>query len=178
LIDSAKKKMYAARLRRPIPYIDKTVYVNWNALCISAYLQAARVLGPETGMTETRSFALRSLDRVLSEAWNPEHGLLHVIAYSEQGFPAEGSNGASGVATPGKRQVAGLLDDYAFTALACFEAYESTADLSYFRFGKAIADFMIAPPSAHSPPGVSHFRIRQLQPGIPPPRSCYSGFTL
>ena len=46
LIDSAKKKMYAARLRRPIPYIDKTVYVSWNALCISAYLQAARVLGP------------------------------------------------------------------------------------------------------------------------------------
>ncbi len=46
--------MYAARLRRPIPYIDKTVYVNWNALCISAYLQAARVLGPgATGMTES-----------------------------------------------------------------------------------------------------------------------------
>jgi hypothetical protein len=144
LINSAKKKMYAARLRRPIPYIDKTVYVNWNALCISAYLQAARVLGPETGTPDARSFALRSLDRVLSEAWNPERGLLHVIAYSGQGFPAEGSNGASGVATPGKRQVAGLLDDYAFTALACFEAYESTADLSYFRFGKAIADFMIA----------------------------------
>ena len=47
LIDSAKKKMYAARLRRPIPYIDKTVYVSWNALCISAYLQAARVLGSQ-----------------------------------------------------------------------------------------------------------------------------------
>jgi uncharacterized protein YyaL (SSP411 family) len=138
VIDSAKKKMYAARLRRPIPYIDKTVYVSWNALCISAYLQAARVLGLSAGsqsepaMSEARSFALRSLDRILSEAWNPERGLLHVIAYSEQDSPA------------GKRPVAGLLDDYAFTALACFEAYESTADLSYFRFGKSIADFMVA----------------------------------
>jgi len=146
LIDSAKKKMYSARLRRPIPYVDKTVYVSWNSLCISAYLQAARVLPPpptqEQGlpsgeaMSEARSFALRSLDRILSEAWNPERGLRHVIAYSGQ---AEDS----GAGAP-KRLVAGLLDDYAFTALACFEAYESTADLSYFRFGKSIADFMIA----------------------------------
>jgi uncharacterized protein YyaL (SSP411 family) len=134
LLNSAKKKMYAARLSRPIPYVDKTVYVSWNALCISAYLQAARVLGPEGdgAMIEARSFALRSLDRILSEAWNPERGLLHVIAYSGQDSPSA------------RREVAGLLDDYAFTALACFEAYESTTDLTYFRFGKSIADFMIA----------------------------------
>src|SRR5262249_25606024 len=44
LLESAKKKMYAARLQRPTPFVDKTVYVSWNALCISAYLQAARVL--------------------------------------------------------------------------------------------------------------------------------------
>ena len=44
LLQSAKKKMYAARLKRPTPYVDKTVYVGWNALCISAYLEAAKVL--------------------------------------------------------------------------------------------------------------------------------------
>ena len=32
LLDSAKKKMYAARLKRPTPYVDKTMYVGWNAL--------------------------------------------------------------------------------------------------------------------------------------------------
>jgi uncharacterized protein YyaL (SSP411 family) len=37
-----------------------------------------------------------------------------------------------------------LLDDYAFTALACLDAYEATADLSYFKFAHAIADAMIA----------------------------------
>ena len=180
-----KKKMYAARLRRPIPYVDKTVYVSWNALCISAYLQAARVLGPEGdgAMIEARSFALRSLDRILSEAWNPERGLLHVIAYSGQDSPHA------------RREIAGLLDDYAFTALACFEAYESTADLSYFRFGKSIADFMIAhfydqqdggffdmpngapqALSARLPPGASRSRIRRLRPEIPPPQLRCSGF--
>src|SRR2546422_1127262 len=44
LLNSAKKKMYAARLKRPTPYVDKTVYVGWNALCVSAYLEAAKVL--------------------------------------------------------------------------------------------------------------------------------------
>jgi uncharacterized protein YyaL (SSP411 family) len=40
ILDSAKMKMYAARLRRPTPYVDKTVYAGWNALCISAYRSA------------------------------------------------------------------------------------------------------------------------------------------
>ena len=66
LLDSAKKKMYAARLQRPTPFVDKTVYVSWNALCISAYLKAARVLK----LDGARKFALRSLDRILSQAWN------------------------------------------------------------------------------------------------------------
>jgi len=129
LLDSAKKKMYAARLQRPTPYVDKTVYVGWNSLCVSAYLEAAKVLE----LKEARRFALRSLDRILAGAWkaigNGGHILLHVVAYSDP--KAE------------HRQVAGLLDDYAFTALACLDAYESTADLSYFKFGKAITDAMI-----------------------------------
>src|SRR5271156_3927699 len=67
LLDSAKKKMYSARLKRPTPYVDKTVYVGWNGMCVSAYLEAAKVLNLEPA----RHFALRSLDRVLAEAWQP-----------------------------------------------------------------------------------------------------------
>jgi uncharacterized protein YyaL (SSP411 family) len=125
LLDSAKKKMYAARLQRPTPYVDKTVYVGWNSMCVSAYLEAAKVLG----LDDARHFALRSLDRILSEAWKPQRGLLHVIAYSDP--KAE------------FREVSGLLDDYAATAIACIDAYEATADLSYFKFAQAITDAMI-----------------------------------
>ncbi len=39
--------------------------------------------------------------------------------------------------------VPGLLEDYAFTAVACLDAYEATADLSYFNFAKHIADAMV-----------------------------------
>ncbi len=125
LLDSAKQKMLAARLKRPTPYVDKTVYVNWNALCVSAYLDAARVLG----LDEARHFALRSLDRILAEAWKPASGLKHVVAYSD---PA---------AT--HRDVAGLLDDYAFTTIACLDAYETTADMTYFTFARRIGHAMI-----------------------------------
>jgi uncharacterized protein len=141
LLDSAKQKMYAARLQRPTPYVDKTVYVGWNSMCVSAYLEAAKVLNLEPA----RHFALRSLDRVLAEAWKPHAGnagegaratqsaptqLLHVVSYSDP--KAE------------HREISGLLDDYAATALACLDAYEATADLSYFRFARAIGDAMIA----------------------------------
>jgi len=125
LLASAQKKMYAARLERPTPYVDKTVYVGWNSLCVSAYLDAAKVLGLE----DARHFALRSLDRVLSEGWRPEQGLLHVLSYSDP--------------KANRREVRGLLDDYAFTAVACLDAYEATADLSYFKFAKGIVDAMI-----------------------------------
>src|ERR1041385_8123898 len=40
LLRSAKEKMYAARLKRPTPYVDKTIYTGWCALCISAHLEA------------------------------------------------------------------------------------------------------------------------------------------
>jgi len=134
LLESAKRKMYAARLQRPTPFVDKTVYVGWNSLSVSAYLQAARVLK----LPEARRFALRSLDRLLSQTWKrPADGapatargsLLHVVAYSDPN--AE------------HRDVAGLLEDYAFTAIACLDAYEASSDLSYFKFAKAIAEAMI-----------------------------------
>jgi uncharacterized protein len=125
LLKSAREKMYAARLKRQTPYVDKTVYVGWNALCISAYLEAAKVLR----LDGARQFALRSLDRAIAEGWNAESGLLHVIAYSD--------------ANAERRQVPGMLDDYAFTAVACLDAYEATADLSYFNFAKSIAEAMV-----------------------------------
>jgi len=125
LLASAKTKLYAARLKRPTPFVDKTVYVNWNAMCVSAYLQAAQVFDLE----DARKFALRSLDRILSEAWDAQRGLAHVIVYGDS------------KAAP--RLVRGLLDDYAFTALACLDAYEVTGDISYFKFAQQIADEMV-----------------------------------
>jgi uncharacterized protein len=125
LLNSARKKLYAARLQRPTPYVDRSIYVGWNSLSISAYLEAGKALG----LNSARQFALRSLDRILSQSEQRHSGLLHVIAYSDP--EAEG------------REIPGMLDDYAFTAVACLDAYEATGDLSYFTFAKRITDGMV-----------------------------------
>ncbi len=138
LLAAARKKMYAVRLLRPTPYVDKTVYAGWNAMCVSAYLEAAKVLD----LAGARHFALRSLDRLLSDGWSAERGMRHVIAYSEtfSDGRAERREDAGAIPVP----VPGVLDDYAFAVIACLDAYEATADLSYFRFARSIAEAMVA----------------------------------
>jgi uncharacterized protein len=125
LLQSAKEKMHAARLKRPTPYVDKTVYTGWNALCISAYLEAAKVLK----LDAAKYFALRSLDRLLGEGYKANGELAHVLAYSDTDAD--------------RRQIPGVLDDYAFTAVACLDAYEATSDISYFDFAVRITDAMV-----------------------------------
>ena len=123
---SAKQKLLAARAQRPTPYIDKTIYTSWNALAISAYLEAGRVLD----MRGPRQFALKTLDRILNEGWESGRGLAHVIAYSE--------NAAE------QRYVAGVLDDYAFLANALVDAWYATANRRYYDSALEIVESMIA----------------------------------
>jgi hypothetical protein len=121
-LESAKTKLYAARKKRPTPYVDKTIYVGWNGMMISAYIEAGRVLD----MPEVRAFALKSLDRVLAEAWNEKAGMAHVVAYGESG-----GNGA---------RVAGVLDDYVFVGHAALDAWEMTGEMRYYTAAEAIME--------------------------------------
>src|SRR3984957_4398036 len=81
LLASAHSRLYAARGKRPTPFIDTTVYTSWNALAVSAYLQAAQVLR----LPEAKSFALLTLDRLLRDGVQAERGLAHVISYTGDG---------------------------------------------------------------------------------------------
>ncbi len=122
LLTSAKSKMYAARKLRPTPFVDKTIYVNWNAMCISAYLTATRVLD----LPAPQQFALKSLDRMLAKSFDTAGRLLHIVA----------SHGNS-VPTPG------FLEDYAMLAIACLDAYEATACMDYFYAAQRLANEMV-----------------------------------
>ena len=126
LLGSAKAKMYAARLQRRTPYVDKTIYTGWNGMCISAYIAAGRALG----LREPVEFALKSLDRLLGETFDEANGLAHVVAYGE------------GVAP--ERAVRGVLEDYAFVSNAALDAWEASGELRYFEAAKKIADVMLA----------------------------------
>jgi uncharacterized protein YyaL (SSP411 family) len=123
LLSRAQARMLAARGERPTPFIDTTIYTNWNALAVSAYLEAAQVLR----LPEAKAFALRTLDRLLGEGLDPERGLAHVISYSGSGET---------------KWVAGMLDDYAFLTHACLDGWLATGAMKYYQAALDLAERM------------------------------------
>jgi uncharacterized protein len=120
-IAAGKRKMLAARKPRPTPYVDQTKYVSWNTMFVSAYLEAARVLGGEIGRN-CREFALKTIDLILRETYSEEHGFGHRV----DGPPLRGS-----------------LDDQVFGLMALLDAYEATLDGKYFQAAKRVMDLTI-----------------------------------
>jgi len=128
LRDSSRRKLLAARASRPTPFIDQTLYTGWNAMAVTAYLETARVLR----MDSAREFALRTLNRLLEEAWDGAATLHHVIAYggAQEGSAAE--------------KVPGTLDDYAFTVHATIDAWFASGEMKFYHAGMKLAGAMIA----------------------------------
>ena len=165
LRDSARRKLFAARGLRPMPFIDRTLYTGWNAMAVTAYLETARVLR----LVEVQDFALRTLNRLLDQAWDGDRTLSHVIAYgeprpSDEAAPAE--------------KVPGTLDDYAFSVHACIDAWLADGNMNFYRVAVKLADAMIdrfydraagafydtaAPQDGQMPLGVLAARRKPLQ---------------
>ncbi len=120
-IAAAKRKLLSARKPRPTPFIDQTVYVSWNSMFASAYLDASRVLEGALA-TSSRAFALKTIDGLLAEVWSEENGFAHRV-----GGPA----------------LRGSLDDQVFGVLALLDAYETTLDPKYFRAAQRTMDLTI-----------------------------------
>lgn len=122
LLARAQGRLLAARReRRPTPAVDQTLYVGWNAMFVSAYLEAARVLD----RPDCRAFALRTLERSLAEAWpesNASRGFLHRI---------------------GGPRLEGTLDDQIFAIAALLDAWETTFDRRYFQIAERAAKLAI-----------------------------------
>lgn len=126
LVKSAHGKLLAARAKRPTPFIDQTLYTGWNAMAVTAYLETAQVLRQESA----RAFALKTLDRLLKDAWDGGGMLGHVMAYPDGAKPAA--------------MVAGTLDDYAFTVNACIDGWLARGEMRYYDASVKLADAMIA----------------------------------
>jgi len=126
LLASARFQLLQARAQRPTPFIDRTLYTGWNAMAITAYLETGRVLRQDA----PRDFALKSLNRLLDEAWDGAETLHHVIAYPDS--------------TAHPEKIPGTLDDYAFTVHACIDAWFSSGKMNYYHAAITLADAMIA----------------------------------
>jgi uncharacterized protein YyaL (SSP411 family) len=88
---------------------------------VSAYLESARVLQDSLGL-RCRAFALKTMDRMLAEAWSEEKGFAHRIG----GPPLDGS-----------------LDDQVFGVLALLDSYEATLNEKYFRAALRTMDIAV-----------------------------------
>jgi len=120
LIAGGVEKLKAAREKRPMPAVDRTIFASWNGMMIAAVLEAAMAFGRE----DVRAFALKSLGRVLSEIWSKDRGMWHAFA-------------------DGDRKVRGLLEDHVYVVDALLAAYTATAEPAYLRTAEEIMVFTL-----------------------------------
>ena len=120
LLKSGVQKLAAARTKRPAPFVDRTVYANWNAMYAIAYLDAWRYLGRE----DCRDFALKTLRLLWKELWDPEAGMHH-----------QWSNGV--------RRITGFLEDHVWIAAAMVEAYEADGDAEWRQNAEEVMHFAL-----------------------------------
>jgi len=132
LLTAARRKLLEARQTRTTPFIDRTLYTGWNAMAVTAYLEAARVLR----MSGTWEFALKSLDRLLVQAWDGGANLAHVIAYPDR-ISAHNGHGVLAARIPGN------LDDYAFTVHACVDAWMGSGAIEYYHSAMKLGTAMV-----------------------------------
>ena len=135
VLRGAIQKLKAARDRRPAPFVDRTAYVNWNAMMAGAFLQAGAVLD----RPECNALALRILERIWSVAWNADTGMTHVLGRSEP---------------------SGMLDDNVQAAAAFLDAYEATGENAWLERTIAIMTYC---ERAHRDPAGGYFDLAETR---------------
>ncbi|MCI0705873.1 MAG: thioredoxin domain-containing protein [Ignavibacteriae bacterium] len=114
LLDSGETKMQKAREQRKPPFVDTTIYASWNGMMISAYLHAYRAFG----QNEHRSFALKSLQRILTDHKTNDGLISHRLAVlSPEAF----------------------LDDQVEILQALLDAFEITSEQQYLEKAESLA---------------------------------------
>jgi len=131
VLRDAIKKLKAARDHRRAPFVDRTAYVNWNAMMAGAFLQAGAVLD----RPECNQLALRVLERIWEEAWDMNGGMSHVL---------------------GRREPRGMLDDNVQAAAAFLDAYEATGEAAWLN---RATDVMTYCGTAHADDAAGYFDI-------------------
>ncbi|HMK59834.1 MAG TPA: thioredoxin domain-containing protein [Dissulfurispiraceae bacterium] len=115
LIGSAKGKMLQYREQnREMPYIDKSVYSNWNGLMIEGLCVAGNMLGIDEYKKIAERAALIVLDEYYHDGW-----ILH------------------------RKGIDGFLEDYIFFASGLVELFQATQNNKYLRVAAELADSAI-----------------------------------
>jgi len=125
LLDSARRKLLAARAERPAPFIDRTLYTGWNAMAVTAYLERrefwARDRRASLRCARWTVFSMRLGRRPRTEARDRVPGW-----------------------RSGRGRSQGTLEDYAFTVHACIDAWLASGEMKHYSAAVKLADGLIA----------------------------------
>jgi uncharacterized protein YyaL (SSP411 family) len=119
IVAQGRERLLRLRAQRVPPARDDKILTSWNALMISAFAEAHKVLGRE----EYRSAAERALAFVFTRLSRDDR-LLRTFK-------------------DGEAKLNAYLDDYAFLLNAVLDVYEATFDLGLITRARALADALI-----------------------------------
>ena len=112
IIQSAKDKMLRYREeKREMPYIDKTIYTNWNGIMIEALCIAGNLLGAD----EYTGIAEKAARRILDDYY-------------------------AGGTIMHRQGVSGFSEDYIFFACGLLELFQSTQKKEYVHIARTLID--------------------------------------
>ncbi|HTV61080.1 MAG TPA: thioredoxin domain-containing protein [Verrucomicrobiae bacterium] len=120
LLESAKRKMSAARSRRVRPHLDDKILASWNGLMLGAFARAHAVLRDEN----YRAIAEKNLRFIRRNLWE-ENTLFHRWR-------------------DGEHDRVELLAGYAFYLYGTLDLYEATLEPAHLDFAAALAEAMLA----------------------------------
>ena len=120
ILERAKIKLFHARYRRPPPFVDDKILVDWNGLMISALSFGSLVLRER----RYSDAAERSAQFILNRLMDKDGRLLHL--YRE-----------------GESKVEAHLDDYAFFINGLVELYQASFNLYYLIHAHELAKRML-----------------------------------
>lgn len=119
VIAKAQRKMFEAREKRTRPLLDDKILTDWNGLMIAALCKAGNAFNVREYIEE----AMRAMEFIHGKMWD-EYRLLHRFRDEEAEIP-------------------GFLNDYAFTAWALIELYQSTNEEKYLDRATKINQIML-----------------------------------
>lgn len=117
----ARISLFEARQKRVRPETDDKILCSWNALMISAYIDAYRA----TSNPDYRNNAIRTAKFIKESLIQPDGRFFRV--YKD-----------------GKVSVSAFLDDYALTAQAFIALYQITFDIDWLNSAVEIAEYILA----------------------------------
>ncbi len=108
-----------ARRTRNYPKVDKTIYVDWNAIMVSSYINAGGILNDNQAV----DFAIKTVNFILEKCYDDKKGLCHFF--------------------DGKANNFGLLSDNLYFLNCLIDVYFLTHNRIYLEKIKELAEFIL-----------------------------------